>query len=99
MATTPIARRSRAARGADQAKQDAQPGLKAVPSETPKPKPAKPAATVDLGAKPVTMYFPTATLASGEVVQCAHQRYGHESEASARKCIGALAVQRGHRVA
>jgi hypothetical protein len=63
MAATTTAPKSRAARGAAQAQQDRGP----KPSETPKPKPT---ATIDLGAKPVTAYFPAATLASGEVVQC-----------------------------
>lgn len=73
------------------------------PSETPKPqaktKPEpKPAATVDLGARPVTYWFPSAKLSDGTTVSCPHSRYGHESEASARRCIGQLAAQRGHRV-
>lgn len=82
---------------------DAQPG-KPLPSETPKAKPKdakprKPAAAVDLGMRQVPMWFPSATLSGGETVTCPHQRYGHESEAAAKRCISALVAQRGHRLA
>jgi hypothetical protein len=107
MATTPTptpARKSRAARAAEQAGKD-QAGLKAVPagqaksetlkSETPK---ARPTATVDLGERKVPYWFPTAKLSDGTTVSCPHARYGHEGEAAAKRCITALVGQHGHRV-
>lgn len=74
------------------------PTLTAVPSETPKPAPQpKPTAQVDLGAKPVTYWFPSAKLSDGTTVTCPHARYGHESEASAKRCISALVASKGHK--
>ena len=100
MAATPT-RRSRAARAADQAGQD-QPNLKAVPESQPKPETpksetpkAKPTATIDLGARQVTYWFPAIVLADGTRVECKHSKYGHESEASAKKCARSLAAQHG----
>ena len=80
------------------------PELTPVPSETPKqaltpalkPQP-KPLASVDLGARQVTYYFPTATLSDSTIVKCVHQKYGHESEAAAKRCITALVAQKGHK--
>jgi hypothetical protein len=100
-------RRSRTARSAEL---NERPQLAPVPepSETPakpapaKPKPEpKPLATVDLGARQVTYWFPKATVeVDGKTVElvCGHSRYGHESEAGAKRCIAQLVGQAGGRV-
>jgi hypothetical protein len=100
MATATRRSSNRTARSAEL---NAKPTLTPVPdpAETPQPKPqppAKPLATIDLGARPVTYYFPQITLGTGEVVSCSHSRYGHETEASARRCALQLVSTRGHRV-
>lgn len=92
MATT--TRRSRASRAADKAEANHQPNLTAVPSETPKPQPEKPTASLDLGARKIEYFFPSVTI-NGETFSCSHSRYGHESEASAKRCASALASQHG----
>jgi hypothetical protein len=113
MATAPTptdltaARKSRASRGTAQAAKDAapKPDGTQVPSATPPATPAsevpkpKPTATLDTGARPVTYWFPSITLASGEKVACAHTKYGHESEASAAKCGRSLASAQGVKIA
>lgn len=101
-------RSNRTARAAELNEQQQQPKLAAVPNpETPKPAPAKPKpapkplATVDLGARPVTYWFPKATVeVDGKTVElvCGHSRYGHESEAGAKRCIAQLVAQHGGRV-
>jgi hypothetical protein len=102
-------RSNRTGRAAELNEQQQQPKLAAVPdpSETPKPAPSKPKpepkplATVDLGARPVTYWFPKATVeVDGKTVElvCPHARYGHESEASAKRCISQLVNQHGGRV-
>ena len=108
--TQPTARKrpSRASRSAAEQQPQPEPGQPKLavvpnPSETPKQAttPAlkvKPSASVDLGAKPVTYWFPSAKLSDGTTVTCPHARYGHESEASAKRCIAQLVAQNGHRV-
>lgn len=71
---------------------------KQQPKPAPKPEP-KPTAQVDLGARQVTYWFPKATLADGTVVECGHSKYGHESEAAAKRCISALVAGKGQKVA
>lgn len=82
------------------------PELTAVPtaSETPKakskPEP-KPVAAVDLGARQVTVWHPTATVTvdgKEQTLSCPHVRYSHESEAAAKRCIAQLVNQAGGRV-
>jgi hypothetical protein len=89
---TPKTRRSRATRSAAQA---AQPKPQAKPAETPKPEPAKPTATIDLGAKQVTFHWPTITLPDKTVVKCSHTSWGHQTEAAARKCARQMAAEHG----
>jgi hypothetical protein len=55
---------------------------------TSQPKPSEP--VVDLGARQVTFWFPSITMPDGTVVRCEHQRYGHESEAAAKRCLRSL---------
>lgn len=47
---------------------------------------------VDLGPKPVTMYFPSVRLGD-VVVECEHTAWGHQSEGAAKKCAAALATK------
>jgi len=60
---------------------------------TSQPKPAEP--VVDLGARPVTYWFPSIKLANGDTVRCEHQRYGHESQKAAEKCARSLLALHG----
>lgn len=77
--------------------------LKPVPAPQPKPQPEpKPAATIDTGARQVTVWFPKATVVvDGKTVelQCSHVRYGHESLKAAQSCIRSLVAKSGYRVA
>jgi outer membrane biosynthesis protein TonB len=69
-----------------------------APAPQPKPEP-KPTATIDLGAKPVTYWFPVATLADGTKVACPHTKYGHESEKAATACIKSVIASKGQKAA
>jgi hypothetical protein len=57
--------------------------------------PVKPAAQIDVGARQVTYWFPSIVMPDGTRMECAHKKYGHESESSARKCARSLATQNG----
>lgn len=70
----------------------------AQPAGAPKAE-VKPAATLDLGAKPITYYYPAIVLADGTRIECSHRKYGHEAEAAAAKCGRALATQHGVKLA
>ncbi|HEV2372118.1 MAG TPA: hypothetical protein VGS19_08115 [Streptosporangiaceae bacterium] len=80
MAATTTARRSRAARAAEQAKADQQ--VSAVLSETPKPKPT---AEVTVETVQVPYFRPSVKLPDGKVVVCEH-KYLHENEKAASAC-------------
>jgi hypothetical protein len=60
----------------------------------PKPEP-KPTVKLDLGAKQIPYWFPAIVLADGTRIECAHTKYGHESEKAAQRCGRALAAQHG----
>jgi hypothetical protein len=68
------------------ARQPARPAVKPQPAANAEP-------VADLGARPVTYWFPSIKLGSGEVIHCEHSRYGHESEAAAKRCVRSLLAQ------
>jgi len=88
--------KSRASRAADKA-QEGQPQTGQQETGQPKPEakqPAKPEATVDLGAYSYTMHQPVVTGPDGVQHKCPH-RWGHEAEKVAMACARRLAAQAG----
>jgi hypothetical protein len=84
-------RRSQASRAADQAA--------AKPTETPTTTPPAAAPTpspkpehevkIDIGLTSMPVWKPIAVV-DGQTWSCPHQKYGHEGEASAKRCINKI---------
>jgi cell division protein FtsN len=82
----------------EQEQEQEQPEEEQEQEEQPEPEPT-PTAAYDLGEGRIRFYRPVLTLPSGETVECPHDRWGHELEPHAMKCLRKLAAGHGVKLA